>query len=68
MFKKDPNAAKPENAAAPAPAPAPEPKKAAPAGPKAKKTLGDFAIMGTVILLAATVVLQLLALKALFLF
>ncbi len=65
MFKKDPNAAKPENAAAPAP----EPKKpAAPKAPKAKKTLGDFAIMGTAILLAATVVLQLLALKALFLF
>ena len=65
MFgKKDPNAAKPANSAAPAPAP----KKKAPAGPKAKMTLGDFAVIGSAILLAATVVIQLLTLKTLYLF
>lgn len=69
MFgKKDPNAAKPDNSAAPAPAPAPAPKKKAPAGPKAKMTLGDFAVIGSAILLAATVVIQLLTLKTLYLF
>ena len=67
MFgKKDPNAAKPDNSAAPAPAPAP--KKKAPAGPKAQMTLGDFAVIGSAILLAATVVIQLLTLKTLYLF
>ena len=67
MFgKKDPNAAKPDNSAAPAPAPAP--KKKAPAAPKAKMTLGDFAVIGSAILLAATVVIQLLTLKTLYLF
>ena len=67
MFgKKDPNAAKPDNSAAPAPAPAP--KKKAPAGPKAKMTLGDFAVIGSAILLAATVVIQLITLKTLYLF
>ena len=67
MFgKKDPNAAKPDNSAAPAPAPAP--KKKAPAGPMAKMTLGDFAVIGSAILLAATVVVQLLTLKTLYLF
>ena len=65
MFgKKDPNAAKPDNSAAPAPAP----QKKAPAGPKAKMTLGDFAVIGSAILLAATVVIQLLTLKTLYLF
>ena len=67
MFgKKDPNAAKPDNSAAPAPAPAP--RKKAPAGPKAKMTVGDCAVIGSAILLAATVVIQLLTLKTLYLF
>ena len=68
MLGKKKEAAPAADAAAPAEAPVKAPKAKAPAGPKTPMTLGDIAVIGSCVFLAATLVFELLSLKILQLF